>query len=60
MSANSLYALMSRSFVKVSDVWCGVDVFILFLALRFSEMLGVPPPMWFGCVDVFMLFFSLA
>ena len=56
MSANSMYVLVSRSFVKVSAVWCAVGVFILFLVLCFSEVLGMPPPTCFGCLCVFMLF----
>jgi len=40
----------------VSAVWCGVVVFIWFLVVRFSDVLGVPPPMWFGCLYVLVLF----
>ena len=55
MSANLMYVLVSRRSVRVSVVWCVVKVFILFLVLRFSEMFGLPPPVWFGCLYVFML-----
>ena len=33
----------------------GVGVFIQLFILCFSEVFGVPPPMWFGCLYVFML-----
>ena len=56
MSANSMLVLVSRSFVRVSAVWCVVGVFIMFLVLCFSEVLGVPSPTCFGCLCVFMLF----
>ena len=59
MSANSMSVLVSRRFVRVSVVWCVVEVFVMFLALRFSEVFGVPPSRVFGCVYVFMLLLVL-
>ena len=58
MIANSMDVLVSRSLVNVSVVWRNVVVFIRFLAFRFSDVLGVPPPMWFGWVYVVVLFLA--
>jgi len=52
VSANSLFVLVSRRFVRVSAVKCVVGVFVLFLVVRFSVVWGVPPPRWVGCLCV--------
>jgi hypothetical protein len=36
MSANSMFVVVSMSFVRVSPVWFGVVVLIQYLALRFN------------------------
>ena len=53
ISAISESVQVSRSFVRVAAVRCGVVGSMFVLALRFRDAFRVPPPMWCRCEWVF-------